>query len=104
MAIDKKRIVTRITRAGEPPAATFTPPGFAGYQPPAGLGYDPAKARALLAAAGFPGGKGFPPVSILYNSSEQNEQIATESRRSGRKTSASTSPSGTRSGRSISAR
>ncbi len=57
---------------------SFTPPGLKDYQPPAGLGYDPVQARALLAAAGFPGGKGFPRLSILYNSSEQNEQIATE--------------------------
>ena len=81
LAVDKQRIVDRITRAGEVPSGSFTPPGMAqqdGYVPPAGLGYDVAKARALLAVAGFPGGKGFPPVSILYNSSEQNEQIATE--------------------------
>jgi oligopeptide transport system substrate-binding protein len=81
LASDKARIVERITRAGEEPAGSFTPPGMKqqdGYEPPAGLGYDVAKARALLAAAGYPGGKGFPPVSILYNGSEQNKQIATE--------------------------
>jgi len=79
LAVDKRRIVERITRAGEPPTDGFVPPHvFPGYPAPAGLGYDPAKARALLAQAGFPGGKGFPILSILYNSSEQNEQIATE--------------------------
>jgi oligopeptide transport system substrate-binding protein len=78
LAVDRKRLVERITRAGEPPADSFTPPGIGGYTPPAGLGYDPARARKLLAAAGFPGGKGFPTLSVLYNSSEQNEQIATE--------------------------
>lgn len=78
MTIDRQRIVDRITRAGEPPSETFTPPGFAGYTPPVGLAYDPQKARELLAAAGYPGGKGFPPVSLLYNSDEQNVEIATE--------------------------
>ena len=78
LALDKRRVVERITRGGETVAATFAPPGIAGYEPPAGLGYDPEKARALLAAAGYPGGKGFPPVSILYNSSEQDAQISTE--------------------------
>jgi len=78
MTIDRQRIVDRITRAGEPPSETYTPPGFAGYEPPAGLAYDPQKARQLLAAAGYPGGKGFPSVSLLYNSDEQNAEIATE--------------------------
>ncbi|SDU21551.1 oligopeptide transport system substrate-binding protein [Verrucomicrobium sp. GAS474] len=80
LAVDKRRIVERITRSGEPTMNTFVPPGFAdrGYPYPAGLAYDPEKARALLAQAGYPGGKGFPLISILYNSSEQNEQIATE--------------------------
>ena len=34
-----------------------------------GLPYDPAKAKALLAAAGYPGGKGFPAISISYRES-----------------------------------
>ena len=79
LAIDKKRIVERITRAGEEPAGSLTPPGFTGYEAPPGLGYDPEKARALLAEAGYPGGKGFPSASILYSATgAQNAQIATE--------------------------
>lgn len=77
LAIDKNRIVQRITRAGEPPAPSLVPPGIPGYTGAKGLSYDPEAARASLAAAGFPGGKGFPVISILYNSSEQNEQVAT---------------------------
>lgn len=78
MAIDKQRIVERITKAGEQPAGSFTPPGIPGYTPPAGLTQDIAKARELLAQAGYPGGKGFPKFSILYNNSELNKQIALE--------------------------
>jgi oligopeptide transport system substrate-binding protein len=78
LAIDKRRIVEKITQAGEQPAGSFTPPGMPGYRPPAGLEYNPAEARRLLAEAGFPDGQGFPPFSILYNSSEINEQIAVE--------------------------
>jgi oligopeptide transport system substrate-binding protein len=79
LAIDKRRIVERITRAGEEPAGSLTPPGFTGYEAPPGLGYDPAKARALLAEAGYPGGQGFPAASILYSATgAQNAQIATE--------------------------
>lgn len=78
IAIDKTRLVTRLTKAGELPAGSFTPPGIPGYSVPQGLGYDVAKARELLAQAGFPNGKGFPRFEILYNNSELNQQIATE--------------------------
>jgi oligopeptide transport system substrate-binding protein len=77
LAIDKARIVQQVTHAGEQVAGSMTPPGIPGYTPPPGLSYDPEKARRLLAEAGFPGGRNFPVLSILYNSSEQNEQIAT---------------------------
>lgn len=78
LCVDKKRIVERITRAGELPAAALTPPGTAHYQAPEGLGYDPERARKLLAEAGFPGGQGFPSFHYLFNSSEMNKQIAVE--------------------------
>ena len=43
MAVDKRRIVEKITRAGELPAASFVPPGIAGYASPDGLPYDPTR-------------------------------------------------------------
>ncbi|MDZ4816056.1 MAG: peptide ABC transporter substrate-binding protein [Verrucomicrobiota bacterium] len=78
MVIDKPRIVTRITKAGEPPAFSMTPPGTKNYVPPQGLSYNIQEARKLLSDAGFPGGEGMPLVRILYNKTEMNEQIATE--------------------------
>lgn len=78
LAINKQRIVDKITRAGEQIADSLVPSGIAGYSSPKGLGYDPPTARRLLAEAGFPNGKGFPLISLLYNKSEQNEAIATE--------------------------
>jgi oligopeptide transport system substrate-binding protein len=79
MVIDKKLLVDKITRAGEPPAGGIVPPGTGGnYDSPPGLPYNPEKARALLAEAGFPGGRGFPLVHYLYNSSDANEAIAVE--------------------------
>lgn len=79
LVMDKRLIVEKITRAGEVPADSLVPPGTAGYEPPpSGVKYDPARARALLAAAGFPGGAGFPPVGFLYNDYDVNRFIGVE--------------------------
>jgi oligopeptide transport system substrate-binding protein len=78
LAIDKETIVERITRGNEPIAQSLTPRGIADYHPPEGLPSDPTTAQGLLKLAGFPEGRGFPRVSLLYNKSELNEQIAVE--------------------------
>ncbi len=78
LAIDKETIVERITRGNEPIAQSLTPRGIADYDPPEGLPSDPTTAQGLLKLAGYPQGRGFPRVSLLYNKSELNEQIAVE--------------------------
>jgi oligopeptide transport system substrate-binding protein len=79
MAIDRDRIVQKITQAGEPPAYSFTPPGTAGgYHSPQMFGRDVEKARRLLSSAGYPDGKGFPTVTYLYDNKKLNEDIAVE--------------------------
>jgi oligopeptide transport system substrate-binding protein len=67
LAIDKDRIVKKITRAGEQPASHLVPDGTANYTPPEGLGYNPARARKLLAEAGYPGGRGFPRFDYVFS-------------------------------------
>ncbi len=76
LAIDQDAIVKRVTRGGQTAAHAFTPPGLSGYVGPAGVPTDPAKARELLAEAGYPGGKGFPSVDFITISSEINQRIA----------------------------
>ncbi len=77
LAIDRRLIVERVLGLGQLPAVHVVPPGMAGYDPPpSALALDLARARALLAEAGYPGGAGFPDVGILYNTSESHKKIA----------------------------
>lgn len=83
-AIDKQRLVERITKGGEKVASSISPPGIANgtavYTPPAGLSHDPAAARRLLADAGFPDGRGFPRFEYTFNTHESHRKIAVELR------------------------
>ena len=78
MAIDRKRITDKITRAGESTALSFVPPGIPGYSAPSGLTESSSAAARLLAEAGYPGGKGFPLTTYLYSEGELNEGVAIE--------------------------
>jgi oligopeptide transport system substrate-binding protein len=66
LATDKAHLVRKLTGGGERPASHYVPDGVANYEPPEGLPHDVAAARKLLAAAGFPGGKGFPRFSYTF--------------------------------------
>jgi oligopeptide transport system substrate-binding protein len=77
LAVDKKRIVDQVRRVGEQVALTVIPPGsIAGYESPKGLAYNPDEARRLLAEAGYPGGKGFITVEILFNKDGGHDLVA----------------------------
>ncbi|MFA6289855.1 MAG: peptide ABC transporter substrate-binding protein [Opitutaceae bacterium] len=75
IAIDREAIVRDILRGGQKPAWNFTPssPGFASA---ARIPSDLAEARRLLAEAGYPDGKNFPRVELLYNTLEAHRTIA----------------------------
>ena len=76
MAVNKRVICEQIARAGEQPATGLCPPGMAGYTAPTGVPYDVEQARKLLAEAGFPEGRGLPPIEILYNERDDHKTIA----------------------------
>ncbi len=77
MAIDRQQIVDKVAKGGQLPAYALTPPDPYGYQPKAAIEYNVTKARALLAEAGYPDGKGFPKFELLYNTAENHQKIAT---------------------------
>jgi len=74
-AIDRSQIPV-ILKGGQLPTASWIPKGMFGYNPKIGPAFDAEKARALLAEAGYPGGKKFPPFSIAYNTDPTHRLIA----------------------------
>ncbi len=77
MAIDKTPIVRDVGRLHQPITSDYIPPNvFPGYTSPGGLAHNPAAAQQLLSAAGYPGGHGFPRLSILFNSEGAHKDVA----------------------------
>ena len=74
-AIDRTRI-PGILKGGELPTASWIPKGMFGYNAKIGPHFDAETARRLLAEAGYPEGKGFPPAQLNYNSDPTNRLIA----------------------------
>jgi len=75
MALNRKPLVEQITKGGQIPGYTMVPK-MAGYPGIKGNQYDVKAAQKLLADAGYPNGKGFPKLEILYNTHEGHKKIA----------------------------
>ena len=76
MSLDRGSITKNVTKGEQMPALFFTPPGVAGYTARARIEENIDKARQLLAEAGYPDGKGFPSLELLYNTTEGHRIIA----------------------------
>jgi oligopeptide transport system substrate-binding protein len=81
-AVDWKRLVELAGGASQIPATSLVPPGIPGrsgrdFSPV----HDPAAARTMLAAAGYPGGAGFPEVTLVSSGAGYDEAILAELKR-----------------------
>lgn len=66
-AIDRQALCTTVLNELAVPAYSMLPPGFPGHaadQLKSFQKYDPEKAQRLMAEAGYPGGRGFPPTEM----------------------------------------
>lgn len=67
-ALDRETIVRLVLNGRAQVANGVLPPGIPGHNDElAGYSYDLAKARKLLAEAGYPDGKGFPEIALQFN-------------------------------------
>ncbi len=77
-AVDKTTLAEKVLGGTVSPTGRILPAGLPGselkIEPQA---FDPAAAKQLLADAGFPEGKGLPPIALSYGVEGDNERVAT---------------------------
>jgi len=80
IAINKHHIVQDLLDGINEEANSIVPPGVSGWPRKANvIDYDPNGAQQLLAKAGYPGGKGLPPLTIYYRADRPDiELVASE--------------------------
>ena len=74
--INRKLIVEKVTKCGQIPAYSFTPPGSNGYYPDTEIPFDPELAKQLMMDAGYSDSNPFPKLEILFNTNEDHRKIA----------------------------
>jgi len=78
-AVDRKMIISFLTRGNEQLALSFTPPfvfGSVSYDKDIGIPFHLEKAKHYLKAAGYPDGEGFPEIFLSYHNTHTNKMIA----------------------------
>jgi len=77
-ALDRNAYVEGLLQGAGVPTTSWIPPGMPGYEASLGKQYElnSAKAKQLLAEAGFPEGKGLPKVTFLAISNDTNRLVS----------------------------
>lgn len=75
-SINRTQIVEKVTKCGQIPAYSFTPPGSNGYEPDTEIPYDPELGMKLLKEAGYDENNPFPKLEILFNTNEDHRKVA----------------------------
>jgi oligopeptide transport system substrate-binding protein len=76
LAIDRDTLSRTVLQNSRKPAPSMVPPGTGGFNSRTNLKTDIAQAKSLLAAAGFPDGRGFPTVDLQVLNNEIHPKLA----------------------------
>ena len=75
LAIDRPVLVNKFLQGEFQPAKGILPPGIPGYNPKLkGEGFDQKQAKAELAKAGYPNGKGMPKVTLSFSNGDPGQR------------------------------
>jgi oligopeptide transport system substrate-binding protein len=69
LAIDRETLAQNVYLGSRVPATQLAPPGIGGYRGEPRQTHAPDTARSLLADAGYPAGRGFPRLELIYHPS-----------------------------------
>jgi oligopeptide transport system substrate-binding protein len=77
LSVNRQQLIAQLLHGSAEPSPGLTPEKLIpGYAPPDLLRYNPEQARRLMAEAGYPGGAGFPPLELLFNTSDDHRKVA----------------------------